>query len=221
MISPFSIRDKYKQYGFCGFGRRVFNALIRLFGIECNRYYFLENVIDYDRQKSFFESRDLQNVQELQINDFLNSAPSRYATAINRFSSSNYKAFGVFKNGRLVYSCWISLRNLESHEKCISGTLPPDSFLLIDAYCAPEARGKGIHGTMNAYRLMKGYELGKKKALTIVLHENTPALKSQIKVGFKVLFEYRSYKIFGKEYTDFYKKLNNVNMYEDIRRDIL
>lgn len=205
MISCTSIKNKYKQYGFWGFVRRAFKSFLRLFGIEFNRYYFLENTIDYEKQKSFYDSRSLENARELVINDFLNSDSPRYITAMNRFSSSGFKAFGVFGDGKLVYSCWISLNKLESHEKIISGTLPSDSFLLIDAYCAPDARGKGIHGTMNAYRLMKGYELGKKKALAIVLHENSPALKSQIKVGFNVLFEFRTLKVFGKEYTDFFK----------------
>jgi len=65
--------------------------------------------------------------------------------------------------------------------------LADDEGLLEDSYCAPSARGRGIHGKMNIFRIKKLYEFGKKKVIVIILDGNTPAMKVQLKNGFEDL----------------------------------
>ena len=204
------IKETYKQYGFLKFFKRVFKGFLRRIGIEINSYYFMINDIDYEKQKGLFETKSLTGVKELNYYDFLKGDKTEFtekklARVRQRFEDNGYHAYGIIENDRLVYSCWISLNWLESHNKFIEGPLSENDCLLVDAYCAPEGRGRGFHNAMNSYRLMKASEFGKRRGVVIILSENTPAFKSQIKTGNRVLFKYYVAELWGRTYTNYFK----------------
>lgn len=205
------IKADYKQYGCMGYSKRVCKSLLRRLGIKYETYYYLENHIDYEKQKSYFESKHLAGVRELQYADYENNPQLGYVgerlkLQQDRFAKGSYKAYGVVKNDKLQYACMISLEEFITSEKWVAGKLKEDAGFMLDAYCSPELRGQGIHGTMNAYRLMKLYELEKRKSVVIVICDNKPALKSQLKVGYHIVFKYYTLELFGRHYTNFYER---------------
>lgn len=105
----------------------------------------------------------------------------------SRLQDPSYHGYGIMKEGRLIYSTWFSTDNLGLPIITKRIPLMPNEGLLEDSYCAPEARGQGLHGRMNYFRLKKLHELGKDRVLAIVLDGNTPAMKVQLKSGFEEL----------------------------------
>jgi hypothetical protein len=211
------IAEDFKQYGFFGFLKRIAKWFLRMIGIRINSYYYMVNDIDYDKQRRLFESKGLTEVKELDYNDFLKGDKTEFTEkklkrVKQRLDDNGYHAYGIIENGKLVYSCWISLNWLESHNKCIEGPLSENECLLVDAYCAPEGRGRGFHNTMNSYRLMKAYEHGKRRSIGIVLSENVPAFKSQIKTGNRVLFKFYVADLWGKTCTNYFKNKAKAEM---------
>ena len=114
-----------------------------------------------------------------------------------RLQDPAYHGFGIMEDGKLIYSTWFSTDNLGL--PLITKRIPllPNEGLLEDSYCAPSARGRGLHGKMNFYRLKKLHELGRVRVLAIVLDGNTPAMKVQMKSGFEELGVFYLGRIFG------------------------
>ncbi|MBD3337882.1 MAG: hypothetical protein GF353_02160 [Candidatus Lokiarchaeota archaeon] len=130
------------------------------------------------------------SINELEYSDLknailMNFGAQKLGLFKSRFEQGDYIAFGAFHNNILIYLCWISLKQFEMPYKLKILTLNHDEGLLLDAYCHPEYRGLGLHSTMNKIRLNKLLELGKKKAVGIVLKENLPAIKVQERAGLK------------------------------------
>jgi len=129
-----------------------------------------------------------------------------------RIEDPYYKAYGIIENGRLIYSTWISLKQLGlpiNLKKPI--LMAEDEGLLEDSYCDPIARGRGLHGKMNNYRIKKLYELGKRQVIALVLDGNTPALKVQSKCGFKELGIFYCGYLLGRSYSTLKKsKFDNI-----------
>lgn len=205
------LKADYKQYGTVGFIKRVFKFVFRKLGIQLNSYYYLINEIDYEKQKEKWESQRIDNVKELIFDDFKKGdstifTPQKINLLKRRFDSGGYLAYGLMSNNQLIYSCMLSLEEMCFSNQLILDNLEHDECLMIDAYCSKENRGCGIHGMMNIYRLMKGFEYGKKKCIVIVLKENLPSLKSQTKVGFKIMFTYFVLIIGKKRWTNYYHK---------------
>ena len=114
-----------------------------------------------------------------------------------RLKDPAYQGYGIMENGQLIYSTWFSTENLGLPIITKKIPLLPNEGLLEDSYCAPAARGRGLHGKMNFYRLMKLYELGKDRVIAIVLDGNVPAMKVQMKSGFEELGIFYLGRIFG------------------------
>lgn len=206
-------KDKYKQFGIVGYCNRLIKSVFRvLLGIEYEKYYYLVNDIDYQAQREIFEKkRGIWEIKKLQYGDFLHGVPSVFTEKKllkikYRFDhSGDYEAYGIVENDRLIYSCWLSFKDLHVTDK-LNCPLPDDECFMFDAYCAPDFRGHGLHGMMNAYRLMKGYEHGKTRCAVIVLRENIPALKSQLRVGYRIAFNYYVLNVGNKSFTNFFLK---------------
>ncbi|MDD3663217.1 MAG: hypothetical protein PHT84_05100 [Candidatus Pacebacteria bacterium] len=177
-------------------------------------HYLLLN-IDIDAVNKQLEDFDLP-VKELTYEDFLLSNPQTFnARKLEfikiRLQCPNYKAFGIIENSKLIYSTWVSLEKLGLSVDTKEIKLNPDEGLLEDSFCDYAARGRGIHGKMNYWRIKKLYELGKRKVIAIVLDGNTPAFKVQYKSGFKELGTFYNGYIFGyKVNTLDKKKFDNI-----------
>lgn len=114
-----------------------------------------------------------------------------------RLQDPAYHGYGIMEDDKLIYSTWFSTDNLGL--PLITKRIPllPNEGLLEDSYCAPSARGRGLHGNMNFFRIKKLHELGKDRVLAIVLDGNVPAMKVQMKSGFEELGVFYLGKIFG------------------------
>lgn len=210
---PSKLQADLKQFGFGGFLKRTAKFFLRKIGIYTNSYYYMVNRIDTEKNRKQFEVAHIPPVKELTYEDFLKGDKAvfnekKLSIIQQWFSEGTYKAFGIIENESLIYSCWISLHKLETSDACVVGCLDEDEGLLIGAYCSPAARGRGIHGAMNAYRLWQIAQNGKNQAVAIVLYENTPAYKSQLKVGFEVAFTYYVVTVWGKTFTNYFKLKN-------------
>lgn len=203
--------NSYKQYGIIGLLLRIIKYILRKVGINFEQYYYLVNDIDREKQLEIW-NRNTLRVKHLVYDDFLLGDKSVFTekklSLIRERLNNGYYAYGVIENGKLIYSCMLSTRELQVHAGDVSLPLSENECLMVDAYCAPEARGRGIHSQMNAYRLLQTLELGREKCVAIVLKENIPAFKSQIKVGYKVEFMFYVCKVGNKVFTNFYKKKN-------------
>lgn len=114
-----------------------------------------------------------------------------------RLQDPAYHGYGIMEDDKLIYSTWFSTDNLGLPIITKKIPLLPNEGLLEDSYCALSARGRGLHGKMNFYRLKKLYELGRSRVLAIVLDGNVPAMKVQLKSGFEELGVFYLGKIFG------------------------
>ena len=205
---PSKLQSDLKQFGFWGFLKRIVKFFLRKIGINYNSYYYMVNHIDTEARRMQFEAAKLPPVKELTYDDFLLGDKTIFTdNKLNmikqRLQDDGYHAYGIVENGQLIYSCWISLKKLESSNACVEGLLDDNEGLLVDAYCSPAARGRGLHGAMNAYRLWQLSQNGKSQAVGIVLKENKPAYKSQLKVGFEVAFTYYVANVWGKTFTNY------------------
>lgn len=169
---------------------KAFDAFVRrVLKISVGKMHYLRLLIDIDIANKQLESFDLQ-VKELTYEDFLKGnkqvfSGAKLAFIKERLQDPYYKAYGIIENDYLIYSTWISLRKLGLSVDTKKIVLAEDEGLLEDSFCDPIARGRGIHGKMNWWRIRKLYELGKRRIIAIVLDGNTPAMKVQTKCGFK------------------------------------
>ena len=141
-------------------------------------------------------------VKELSYEDFLKGNKTTFnekklAIIKTRLQDESFKCYGIIENDVLIYSTWISLERLGLSVNTKPIYLLPHEGLLEDSYCDPIARGRGLHGLMNFYRLKKLYELGKTTVLAMVLDGNTPAMKVQLKSGFEELGTFYNGYLFG------------------------
>ena len=197
---------KIKKYGFS----RSFSILFgKLLGISIMKFYYLKLVIDYEKAKKYSQAIS-DEVIELEFKHFLTGDKNVFTykkleLIKDRLNDNSYKAYGIVRNGVLVYSTWISMVKMGLPVKS-NYYLMTDEGLLEDSYCHPSERGKGLHYTMNFYRLMKLYELGKKKCLAIVMDGNKPAYKVQMKSGFEEVDFFYAGTIFGIPFSTLNKR---------------
>ena len=171
---------------------RIFSAFLRrVLHISVGKEHYLRLVIDIDKVNKQLEGFDLP-IRELKYEDFLKGnkqvfAGAKLAFIKERLKDPDYKVYGIIENDYLIYSTWVSLRKLGLSVDTKEILLSEDEGLLEDSFCDPIARGRGIHGKMNWWRIRKLYELGKRRVIAIVLDGNAPAFKVQTKCGFKDL----------------------------------
>ena len=183
--------------------------LDNVFKISVMMFHYLKMNIDFEDATKQSQSIEPE-VIELNYDVFLTGDATIFTKTkleiINaRLMNPSYKAYGIVKNSKLIYSTWISLDKLGLPVKSNYKLLPEEG-LLEDSYCHPAERGNGLHGQMNYYRLRKMYELGKRKCIAIVLDGNTAAYNVQIKSGFRDLGCFYAGTIFGISFSTLNKK---------------
>ena len=160
--------------------------------------------INVSELKQKMKESDYSNVKELTLDDFHKGDPAYYSKSKlkkieSRLNGKNYWAYGILENNKLIYSTWVSVSKVVFNSK-ITFSLPltPDQALLEDSYCHPDYRGLGLHSKMNLFRIKKIHEMGRSEVIAIVVSENTPAIKTQIKSGFNKIKKVSFLTIFGR-----------------------
>lgn len=186
------------NYSFKVIMRRV---LSKFLGIKWHKMHYLRLNTDIDVIDEKLHGFDL-DVLPLSIDMALKGDKTFFTEEkINlyrkRLQDPAYHGYGIMDDEKLIYSTWFSTENLGLPNITKRIPLMPNEGLLEDSYCAPSARGHGLHGKMNFYRMKKLYELGKDRVIVIVLDGNVPAMKVQMKSGFEDLGVFYLGKIFG------------------------
>jgi len=212
------ILNSFKQFGLLGFISRAIRRIGRIVGVEYEDYYLLSLTLrDYELSNNTIvvegvETRRLSNedfIKSYESHNYLMLSPPKIQLINERFSE-RYEAFGAFYNGELIYASWISYSRLEIPGAEERSLLSEGNALLLDDFCAPHMRQKGIHGLVNLMRLKALKENNVQRVIVTVMCVNKPALKSHIKNGFAVVFKYYTLRIIG----EFYSNLNiNLNKY--------
>lgn len=207
--------DTCKQYRW-----KVISRLLkgggRKFGIFSESFYLLK--LDSSQFISAFNIPatviEIENIDSYDLSVF-KFPDIKIELFRNRIASGTYSCYGYIQNDQIVYITWVSWKtmNYPSFFEIVEN-LDETQALLEDSYCLPYYRGRGIHSEMNKYRLRKLFERGKEEALVLILKENTPALKVQIKSGFKI-----DSVIFFKKF--FSRKQIIKKPYEDTRKRTL
>lgn len=194
--------EKINKYGFFV----AFNTVLRrYFGTQVGTIHYLRLNTDIAKVNKAMEGFNL-DVKILTYDDFLKGDKKvfnkeKLELIKNRLNDCNYIAYGIIENDRLIYSTWVSLKQLGLTIKLDKPILmEPNEGLLEDSYCDPIARGRGIHSHMNFYRIKKLYEMGKSRVLALVLEGNIPAFKVQFNSGFEDLGTFKCGYIFWKKY---------------------
>ena len=175
--------------------------LHRILHISIGKEHYLRLNIDIEKLNTELEGFNLP-VKELVYEDFLKGDKTvfhgkKLEIVRERLNDPSYKCYGILEEGKLVYSTWISLERLGLSVNTKPIYLLPNEGLLEDSYCAPAARGRGLHSKMNFYRIKKLYELGRNRVLVMVLEGNTPAFKVQFKSGMEDLGTFYNGYLFG------------------------
>lgn len=173
----------------------------RILKTQIGKIHYLRLDIDIEDVRKHLDGFDMA-VKELTYDDFLLGNKSVFTDTKlelirRRLQDSTYRAYGIIEDGYLIYSTWISLEKLGLSVDTRYIGMNSDEGLLEDSFCDYKARGRGIHGKMNYWRIRKLHELGKKKVLAMVLDGNTPAMKVQLKCGFKDLGTFYNGYLFG------------------------
>lgn len=209
------ILENIKQYGIRMSVLRLFKKIIRTFGITYESYIYLINNLNREFILDKIQLYDYSDVVELSYSDFL-AGDKRIFSDVklelikSRLSSGDFSCYGIKNNGLLIYSTWISTKEIVFNSN-FNYTIPlnQNQALLEDSYCHPEFRGSGLHSKMNLFRIAKILEMGRVQVIAIVVKENVPALKTQLKSGFKVHSTIRLVRIFNKEFV--FEKLHETN----------
>lgn len=181
------IITEIKQYHWHIFSRGL-KFFLKAIGIRYEVYLYCIKVLsqnNYIKVKPHFSGQ----IKELTFDSIITSeliifTSTKIELFKKRLSSNNYKGYGFYHKGVLVYYTWISFKDFEMSVPASKLYLGLEEGLLIDSYCHPNYRSFGIHQYMNEFRLNILLENGKKKAVVIVLKENLPARITQKKSGF-------------------------------------
>lgn len=193
-----NIIQKIHKYGLAEGFRYVGRTFL---GTSIHKAHYLRLNIDINEINKKLEGFDL-DVQELKLEDFALGDQNVFKGAKmelykQRFQDKTYKVYGIIENNKLVYSTWISFHRMGMTIETKPVYLDENEGYLEDSYCDPIARGRGIHGKMNNYRIKKIYEAGKNRVIAIVQHGNIPAFRVQFKSGLEELGTFYQGTILG------------------------
>lgn len=201
-----SLKARIKQYGIFNSLKRLIKMRLRKLGFHYESFWYLVNTIDISEIEKKMQKYSYDDVQELNLNDFKNADPEifnkkKLELIQSRFESGKFLCYGIVIDSTLVYSFWITSYKGNfptKYKKSI--LLDKNEGFLEDAYCQPAYRKSGLHSKMTLYNLLQLHKLGKVKNIVLVLSENRPALKAQIKSGFKKEKKIIFISIFKKSY---------------------
>ncbi|MDC0957765.1 hypothetical protein OAS44_07810 [Flavobacteriaceae bacterium] len=196
------IKILYDQYGLGIVTRLLKSGLIRL-GIVYETLYLFKIALDANDISKRLKKYDSSLVKSLTLTDFdycESLSDQKKLLFKKRLESLNYKAFGIFKDTKLVYYSWVSFKSVSlpfNFKKTLF--LDETEALLEDAFCDPNYRRRGYHSMVNIVRLKTVLENGKKNAVVTVLADNKPAIRVQKKSGFLITKKIKLTRVLNKE----------------------
>lgn len=196
------IKMLYGQYGLGIVTRLVKSGLIR-FGIVYETLYLFKIALDADDISKRLSKFDLSLVKSLTFTDFEYCellSDEKKLLFKKRLESLDYKAFGIFKDMKLVYYSWVSFESISLPFNFKNRMiLDENEALLEDSFCDLNYRGLGYHSMVNIVRLKTISDTGRKNAVVIILAGNKPAIRVQKKSGFIITKKIKLTRFLNKE----------------------
>jgi|SRR5690554_1733520 len=192
------LKSFFNQYGFSAIPRLA-KAILRRIGVITETFFLLKyelNDVEINRKFKKFDYSDIKEITEKDITKIEFLGAEKLNIYRKRFLDGNYSCYAIVIDNEVQYLTWISWKYMnyptffEKRE-----LLTSSQALLEDSFCHPNYRGKGYHSKMNIFRLKKILDKGKLEVLALVLKENKPALKVQLKSGFKYYSQIKFIKI--------------------------
>lgn len=193
-----TVIEKMKKYGIRGAWSFFCHRVIKTYLIKAH---YLRLNINPQKLEELMKDFDL-DVKELTYDDFIRGDQNvfkgkKLELYKQRCADPTYKAYGIIEKGKLVYSTWISYHRMGMSIERKPQYLASNEGYLEDSYCDPVARGRGLHGKMNNYRIQKIMEAGKERVIAIVQDGNVPAFKVQFRSGLEEIGTFYHGLIFG------------------------
>lgn len=167
---------------------RIMKGMLRRIGIVTESYYLLQYTIDEQLVESKIQQYDYSFVKPLKIEDLpllTDFEASKIEVLKKRLSSDEYSGYVIWQDEKIAYITWVSWSKMNYPSLFnLQHPLKTNEALLEDSYCHPDYRGRGYHSMMNLFRINEIKVNSKTKVLALVLKENKPALKVQLKSGF-------------------------------------
>ena len=166
-------------------------------GIRKEKYYLFQIMLTKEKLQCnpLPESFIAIEVTSGNVHDFdFSLFAKKYDRFLDRLKNTKDHLYVVLNGQRVCYCTWVSFdsfifpRYIKQTKK-----LQPDEGFIYDSACAEQYRGIGLHSHMNMFCLRKIFENGKLKALVLILENNTPAFKVQVKSGLKIIQEMRTF----------------------------
>ena len=183
------LKGLIKQYGWQSIPRAG-KKILRYLGVNLESFYLLEYKIDRLEVEAKMKKYSYSDVQEFFYMDIKDSNlfdKNKKQLFKQRFESKDYSCFGIKSENEICYLTWISWKFMNYPSIFnIQETLQENEALLEDSFCDSKYRGRGYHSKMNLFRLNVMLNNNIDCVLALVLKENTPALKVQVKSGFKI-----------------------------------
>ena len=192
--------EKFKQYGFINFIKRMFLSALRRIGLSYSKWLIIEKEINIETLPNFSINEKFY-IKEMTYIDYSNTthlSESKLKRIKQKIDSKYFYSYGVFdNNNNIAYYCWISLNEFQFSNDAYYTPLKFDEGLLFGAFCFPKYRGNKLHNYMNIYRLKMLLKFKKNNAIGAILYENTPARKSQKNAGFECNKIVKTFNFFG------------------------
>lgn len=205
------IINSYQQYGFVGFFRYSFKTMLSKIGVLYGTHNYLVCSINRVSIEELWKARYIHGVKQLSFEDFLLGDRNIFTTEKldvikKRYKKGGYTAYGLILNNKLVYSCWVADHEIEIQSKSPFRELALEESLLLDTYCSPNYRGRGIQKAFVAYCLLQISKNEKKhRVIVTTIVENKPSTLSYINSGFRIIFRYKTFSIGHFSWNNFNK----------------
>jgi len=192
---------KTKQYGL-RIIPRIFKSVLRRAGFIFETFYLMRTEVVREGVEKQMESYSYEDVTEItihQIDLFTEVDTAKLELFRSRFASGFYSCYGIIQDNQIVYFAWISWKKMNFPVFFnLQLDLEDDEAFLEDSYCSPSFRGRSYHTKMNLFRLLNIAAQHKKYALVLILKENQPALKVQLKSGLSIHKKYTYIRFMNK-----------------------
>lgn len=145
---------------------------------------------------------------EAEVDEYLAFRPEANSAEIRRRLQSKHWCFVARHEGRMVYVCWAATHRIRIDYLAREIQLATDEVYVYETFIASEFRGRNVAAVPYTQMLRYFRDAGYQRVVTVIVPENTPALRLAQKVGVRQ-FGIMGYMKFGLWRRDFCQVKDN------------
>ena len=119
------------------------------------------------------------------VDEYFAFRPDSTRSLVAERLTSGHLCFVARHEGRVVSACWTATRRAWTDFLRAEIELAVGDAYLFDAFTLPAYRGKGVAPALYAHQLRELQQLGYRRAIRATVPENEPALRANLKRGFR------------------------------------